>query len=379
MRHSRLLFILLSAFSLAGSASALSAVRSHEDIYIYGNKANLSAYTVSRNNYVRARDFAKAAGCSVYYDPNTSSIFIDEGQPYDASAESQPPATAPKATARPTLQTVYINGKAANIKGYSIDGYNYFALRDLGRELNWSVLYNSPQKRVEVDPTFPYFQKNKNTVIFMYHAFTNDPAVLAANPNLYTSPWKLRCDIRDMRAMGYTCISLEDYFNGKAEKGKKYFIITIDDGYLDNYQLAYPVLVEEKAPASIFTVVREMERETPTFFNAQQAREMEASGYIKVYAHNIDHIDCTEVDAPELNKELKRAYTSLNSMLGQKTLFFAYPYGAHNTDTYINVRNNGFRLQLVQERKFAADDVLVRKNVRYDSDMSVLVRKAYHN
>lgn len=379
MRHFRLLFILLSAFSLVGSASALSAVRSHQDIYIYGNKADLSAYTVSQNNYVRARDFAKAAGCSVSYDPNTSSIFINEGQPYDASAESRPPATAPKANARPTLQTVYINGKAANIKGYSIDGYNYFSLRDLGRELNWSVLYNSPQKRVEVDPTFPYFQKNKNTVIFMYHAFTNDPAVLAANPDLYTSPWKLRCDIRDMRAMGYTCISLEDYFNGKAEKGKKYFIITIDDGYLNNYQLAYPVLVEEKAPASIFTIVREMERETPTFFNAQQAREMEASGYIKVYAHNIDHIDCTKVDAHELSKELKRAYTSLNSMLGQKTLFFAYPYGAHNTGTYINVRNNGFRLQLVQERKFAADDVLVRKNVRYDSDMSDLVRKAYHN
>lgn len=379
MRHSRLLFLLLSAISLAGSASALSAVRSHEDIYIYGTKADLSAYTISHNNYVRARDFGRAAGCSVYYDPNISAIFIDEGQPYDASAESQPPASALEAAARPTLQTVYINGKATNIQGYSIDGYNYFPLRDLGKALNWSVLYNGPQKRVEVDPTLPYFQKNKNTVIFMYHAFTNNPAVLAANPNLYTSPWKLRCDIREMRALGYTCISLEDYFNGKAEKGKKYFIITIDDGYLDNYQLAYPVLVEEKAPASIFTVVREMERETPTFFNARQAQEMEASGYIKVYAHNIDHIDCTTVDAHELSKELKRAHTALNSLLDQKTLFFAYPYGAHNSSTYINVRSNGFRLQLVQERKFAADDVLVRKNVRYDSVMSQLVRKAYHN
>lgn len=379
MRLSRSLLVLFSALFLAGSASALSAVRSHEDIYIYGNKADLSAYTVSHNNYVRARDFGKAAGCSVYYDPNTSSIFIDEGQPYDASMESQPPSTAAEATARPTRQTVYINGRPTSIKGYSIGGYNYFLLRDLGRELNWSVVHNGPQKRVEVDPTFPYFQKNNNTVIYMYHAFTNDPAILAAKPNLYTSPWKLRNDIRDMRALGYTCISLEDYFNGKAEKGKKYFIITIDDGYLDNYQLAYPVLLDEKAPASIFTVVREMERGTPTFFNAQQAREMEASGYIKIYAHNIDHIDCTKVDAYELNKELKRAYTSLNSMLGQKTLFFAYPYGAHNASTYMNVRNNGFRLQMVQGRKFAADDVLVRKNVRYDSVMSDLVRKAHHN
>ena len=146
MRHSRLLFLLLSAISLAGSASALSAVRSHEDIYIYGTKADLSAYTISHNNYVRARDFGRAAGCSVYYDPNISAIFIDEGQPYDASAESQPPASALEAAARPTLQTVYINGKATNIQGYSIDGYNYFPLRDLGKALNWSVCVQRPAK-----------------------------------------------------------------------------------------------------------------------------------------------------------------------------------------------------------------------------------------
>ena len=379
MRLSRSLLVLFSSFLLTSSASALSAVRSNEDIYIYGKKADLSAYTVSHNNYVRARDFGKSAGCSVYYDPNTSSIFIDEGQPYDASVELQPPSATTKETARPTRQTVYINGKPTNIKGYSIGGYNYFLLRDLGRELGWSVIHNGPQKRVEVDPTLPYFQKNNNTIIYMYHAFTNDPAVLAANPTLYTSPWKLRCDIRDMRALDYTCISLEDYFNGKAEKDKKYFIITIDDGYLDNYQLAYPVLVEEHAPASIFTVVREMEQGTPTFFNTQQAREMEESGYIKVYSHNIDHIDCTQVDSYELNKELQRAHSLLQSLLAPKTLFFAYPYGAHNASTYINVRNNGFRLQMVQGRKFAADDVLVRKNVRYDSVMSELVRKAPHN
>lgn len=379
MRFSRSLMVLCTSVLFISSASALSAVRSNEDIYIYGKKAYLSAYTVSHNNYVRARDFAKAAGCSIYYDPDQSAIFIDDGQPYDPSAESQPPSTAAEAVVRPTKQTVYINGKATDIKGYSIAGYNYFMLRDLGRELDWSVLHNGPQKRVEINPTLPYFEKNHNTVIFMYHAFTEDPALLTAKPDLYTSPWKLRCDIREMRALGYTCISLEDYFHGKAEKGKKYFIITIDDGYLDNYTLAYPVFVEEKAPACIFSVVREMEQGTKTFFNAEQAQEMEKSGYIKVYAHNIDHIDCTKIDSFELNKELACARDALLSLLDHKTLFFAYPYGAHNESTYINVRDNGFHLQMVQKRKFAADDVLVRKNVCYDSVISNLVKQAYHN
>lgn len=379
MRLFRPLIFACTAFLLTSSAAAIDAVRASEDIYIYSKKADLSAYNIAHNNYVRARDFAKASGCSVYYDPKTASISIDEGQPYDASVETQPPVNTPKTTAKPTSQTIYINGKQTAIKGYNISGYNYFSLRDLGRALGWSTIYNGPQKRIEIDPASPYFEKNHNTIIYMYHAFTNDPAVLAANPTLYTSPWKLRCDIRNMRALGYTCISLEDYFHGKAEKGKKYFIITIDDGYLDNFLLAYPVFVEEKAPASIFSVVRELERGTPTFFNAEQARKMEQSGYVKVYAHNIDHIDCTTVSREELNKELHRAYTALHTLLEPKTLFFAYPYGAYNESTYINVRENGFRLQMVQKRKFAADDVLVRNNVRYDSVMSKLVKKAYHN
>lgn len=106
---------------------------------------------------------------------------------------------------------------------------------------------------------------------------------------------------------------------------------------------------------------------------------MEKSGYIKVYSHNIDHVNCTTISSQELNKELKRSYTSLRTNLEPKTLFFAYPYGAYNRNTYINVRNNGFRLQMVQNRQFAADDILVRQNVWYDSAMSSLVKKAYHN
>ena len=100
-----------------------------------------------------------------------------------------------------------------------------------------------------------------------------------------------------------------------------------------------------------------------------RANEMEESGYVKVYSHNIDHIDCTTVSGPEFNRELERAYESLRSVLGAKELFFAYPYGSYNTSTYVNVRDNGFRLQMVQKRLFAADDLIVRQNVWYTSNM----------
>ena len=379
MRLSRSLAVLFALFALTTSASAATAKKSNENFYVYNQKANFSAYMVGGNNYVRARDFAAAVNCGLTYNPATSSIFLTAGEPYDASAESTPPAAAATAAASKTRQTVYINSVRTELSGYSIGGYNYFKLRDLGRAFGWSVVYNGAQNRVELNPERPYFEKNRNTIIYMYHAFTEDPAVLAAHPDLYTSPWKLRCDIQEMRALGYECISLEDYYRGKAVKGKKYFIITIDDGYLDNYTLAYPVLVEERAPASIFTIVREMENEEGNYFTQAQAREMESSGYIKVYAHNLDHIDCTGVNTWEFERELKRAFDSLLDKLGRKDLFFAYPYGAYNKQTYVQVRDSGFRLQMVQKSLFQADDVLVRQNVWYTSSMTSLVKKAHHN
>lgn len=379
LRLSRPLALALCAALLTTPAAAATAKKSSENFYVYNVKTPFSAYQVGGNNYVRARDFARATGCGLTYDPETSSIRLTAGTGYDGADETAAPVTAARAAARPTLQAVYVNGEATDIQGYSIGGYNYFKLRDLGRAFGWSVIYNGAQKRVELNPERPYFEKNRNTIVYMYHGFSEDPAVLAAHPNLYTSPWKLRCDIQEMRALGYECISLEDYYQGKAVKGKKYFIITIDDGYLDNYTLAYPVLVQEKAPASIFTIVREMENETGGYFTTEQAREMEESGYVKVYAHNLDHVNCTGLDPFEFDRELQRAYTSLRERLGIKNLFFAYPYGAYNTSTYVKVRDNGFRLQLVQKSLFQADDVLVRQNVWYDSGMSSLIKKAYHN
>ena len=67
MRLSRPLALVCAAILTVSSASALTAIRSNQNIYVYNQKSNLSSYDVNGNNYVRARDFARVTGCSLGY------------------------------------------------------------------------------------------------------------------------------------------------------------------------------------------------------------------------------------------------------------------------------------------------------------------------
>jgi peptidoglycan/xylan/chitin deacetylase (PgdA/CDA1 family) len=86
-------------------------------------------------------------------------------------------------------------------------------------------------------------------MILMYHRFSQD-----------TEPFKTKQDIFENQirylANKYRFISLKDYsdvLHGRRVSLPDYSIIlTIDDGYEDNYILAYPILKKYSIPATIF-------------------------------------------------------------------------------------------------------------------------------
>lgn len=68
-------------------------------------------------------------------------------------------------TAKPTGQTVTLNGKKVNFAAYNIEGNNYFKLRDLaaamdGTDKNFNVDYNREKDSVEITSLTPYTTGN---------------------------------------------------------------------------------------------------------------------------------------------------------------------------------------------------------------------------
>ena len=70
-------------------------------------------------------------------------------------------AMAAGLTANPSRQTIYVDGKKANLTAYSILGSNYVKLRDIGRAVDFGVVYDAATNTVYVESDQPYVEEVK--------------------------------------------------------------------------------------------------------------------------------------------------------------------------------------------------------------------------
>jgi peptidoglycan/xylan/chitin deacetylase (PgdA/CDA1 family) len=140
----------------------------------------------------------------------------------------------------------------------------------------------------------------------------------------------------------YTVISLDEYVTCRREfrlPPPRSVIITIDDGYADSFQLAWPILRRYGMPATIFLVSqsigganewdrgRTVEQAGRPLLTRAQILEMHAAG-IQFGVHTRTHRRLTELSPDEQRVEIVEARAELEQMLGFPFKVFSYPYGA---------------------------------------------------
>lgn len=126
---------------------------------------------------------------------------------------------------------------------------------------------------------------------------------------------------------------------GRVPRGT--FVLTLDDGFADNYEVALPILRRYSIPAAVFVVAATIDRghevdwvddppdQPLSVLSADQILEMVEQG-ITVGSHSLFHRDLTTLGYQECVEDLKTSREVLEDLVRRPVPFLAYPRGRWN-------------------------------------------------
>lgn len=215
----------------------------------------------------------------------------------------------------------------------------------------------------------------KDVPILMYHS-----VVETATKDTEISIEKFEEQIKKLKEEGYTAIFLQDlvdYVEKGIELPEKPICITFDDGYLNNYEEAYPILKKYGTKATIFVIgstigclenYKDTNYPITPHFTEKQAIEMIDSGLISIQSHTYDMHqwspyeegdrirenilkveDESEYEYIEaLSKDNDKMRTIIKS-IGDELIGLAYPSGKYDTLTNVVLNQNNIKVTVSTE------------------------------
>lgn len=139
--------------------------------------------------------------------------------------------------------------------------------------------------------------------------------------------------------------------------------ITFDDGYLDNYNDAFPILKAHGLKAVFFVTVEEIGKEG--FMSWDMLREMAATPGIEIGSHALKHQALSDIPESEAWTSLVASKKILEEKLGREIKAISYPCGSFNEKILEMARGAGYvygcAASHVHKRKFVGNPYLLRR------------------
>jgi peptidoglycan/xylan/chitin deacetylase (PgdA/CDA1 family) len=163
---------------------------------------------------------------------------------------------------------------------------------------------------------------------------------------------------------------LLSYINGDLSPDRKAVMVTFDDGWLDNYVYAFPILKKYNINAAIFMATDWIDKASENapdlnaripdhresfsliergeghkvLLNWELAREMSESGLVEFYSHTKSHRKCHNLSAEELEEELGGSKAVMEERLGSPCTALCWPFGRNNDLSVKIARDKGYGL-----------------------------------
>ncbi len=191
--------------------------------------------------------------------------------------------------------------------------------------------------------------------VLMYHRIVHRRELCRSHPVTCVHVDQFARQMKLLDRWGFTTITIQDYLLFlRSELGlpKKPIILTFDDGYLDTYEVAFPILQQYGMKAVVFALGDrqtssnfwdndQQSREVP-LMNAHQFLELQASGF-EIGSHSLRHPKLIELPRERSWEEISRSRMLLEIMLNSPVYTFSYPFGLLNETIKDMVVNAGYQ------------------------------------
>lgn len=180
-----------------------------------------------------------------------------------------------------------------------------------------------------------------NTLMY-HHIQDEEIAKKNGQTSLTVTPEFFRKHLQYLKDNGYNVIGmadLKDFFRNGTGLPNKPVLITIDDGYKDNFEAAYPILKEFGFRATIFTATGLLNN--PGYMSWDDLNQMKDLVYFG--NHTWSH-QSSSGSKEKLTEEIGLADKQLTEHNLNDLKIFAYPYGNPGKTAEDILKNNGYEI-----------------------------------
>ena len=122
--------------------------------------------------------------------------------------------------------------------------------------------------------------------------------------------------------------------------------ITFDDGYLNQYTTAFPLLRSHSFVATFFVITGAVGE--PGYLSWEELKSMQQAG-MAIESHTVHHRNLTKLDDTQLAAELAGSRQDLRAHLGEDVRILAYPGGAYDQEVIAAAQAAGYVVGLTDQ------------------------------
>lgn len=233
-----------------------------------------------------------------------------------------------------------------SLKAYKkINEYLTFMInnQDKWYEKNGNIYYNdssfNEQVNIEIKDTHltnVLVSETRNIPVLMYHGILDKPWGIS---NLFVRINEFEEQMKYLADNGYTTL-----FMSEIDKNvDKPIIITFDDGYLDVYRYAYPILKRYNLKATAFVIGGFADGNY--YMTYDNMKELSDSNTFEIGSHTMTHKPLAKLTNEEIENELKNSKVKIEEVIKKEVNVIAYPTGSFD-DRVIDIAKKYYKYGL---------------------------------